>query len=557
MSVDSLARLLTQRPADDYVCHHQKQWIRQRQFIADIQHQAAWLTQQTPTDYALFYESTYPFAVTLFALLVSGKQIWIPGNNRPATATNLRRQGCQLLGEWSDNIEIPQDAADFPDLDFDASQSRLIIYTSGSTGQPKAIVKTLSQLESEIGTLEALWGKRLANATFAATVSHQHIYGLLFKLLWPLAAGRGFYSALYLSPEALLKAAGEKDCCWVASPAQLKRLDRQSPWRQIARLTAVFSSGGPLPEVTAENIFRQGRQSVIEVYGSSETGGIAWRQQTENALWRPLPGVTLQQEGQTSNVSAPWLNDSVVLDDDITLMADGLFQLHGRRDNIVKIEEKRLSLTSMEQLLQQQPDIEQARVFLSGGDRNRLAAVLLLSPQGFEQLQEQGRAVWIKQQKHRLRDHFENLMLPKKWLFLNRYPETSQGKIDTGLLTALLNSDKKRFPVIQTVRFEEQAVRLQIKIQARLDYFEGHFPGQPILPGVTQLAWADHYGRLFFKIDSGFSRLEAVKFKKTIAPDTLAVLSLRWHPGQQKLYFELSCDTGSFGSGRMLYQAGR
>ena len=556
MSVDSLASRLQQTATDDIVCHHRQQWIKRPQFIADIQRQTAWLQQQSDHDYALFYEPAYPFAVTFFALLSSRKNIWIPGNNRPATARKLLRQGCRLLGEWGDAIEIPQSSETSVDLDFDAHQSRLIIYTSGSSGQPKAIVKTLAQLESEIQALEALWGQRLKDATIAATVSHQHIYGLLFKLLWPLAAGRGFYSALYLSPEALLKATAAKNACWVASPAQLKRLDQHSPWRQIGRLAAVFSSGGPLPETAAKQLFSQGRQAVIEVYGSSETGGIAWRQQNNNRLWQPLPGVSLSQTAQITRIEAPWLDEAVPLDDDLALTTNGRFELKGRRDNIVKIEEKRLSLSEIERVLQEHPVIEQAKVLLLSGDRERLAAVILLTPEGFEQLQEKGRAIWIKQQKQRLLEYFENVMLPKKWLFLNRYPETIQGKIDTDLLIALLNQQKNRFPLVQSLRFEEQSVNLQIKIHAQLDYFDGHFPQQPILPGVTQLAWADYYGHLFFNIPSGFSRLEAVKFKKTIAPDTVAQLRILWQRDSDKLYFELSSDNDAFGSGRMLYQAG-
>ncbi len=523
--------------------------------MADIQQQAAWLKQQTHMDYALFYPSSYPFAVTLFALLAANKRIWIPGNNRPATAKSLQQQGCQLLGEWPDSIQIPESTRVETDLGFDASRSRLIIHTSGSSGQPKAIIKTLTQLEAEIKALECLWGRQLAGSAIAATVSHQHIYGLLFKLLWPLAAGRCFFSAHYLSPEALLKTTSDKPCCWIASPAQLKRLDSQSPWPQIATLTAVFSSGGPLPAAAAEKLFTRGGQSVIEVYGSSETGGIAWRQQHKSPLWQPLPGVELSQKHGSTRVLSPWLNETITLDDDLSFPESGYFILNGRKDNIVKIEEKRLSLTEMEQILAEHPEIESARVFLLSGQRERLAAALVLTPQGFDRLKQIGRSAWIKQQKPRLLEHFESVMTPKKWLFLNRYPETSQGKTDIGLLTSLFNQDKNRFPVIQSLWLEKQAVKLQINIHDKLGYFSGHFPDQPILPGVTQLAWADHYGHIFFTIAKGFNRLEAVKFKKTIAPNTLATLSISWKEATQKLYFELSSDSESFGSGRMIFQA--
>ena len=42
-----------------------------------------------------------------------------------------------------------------------------------------------------------LWTER--DGDIVATVSHQHIYGLLFKVLWPLAAGRAIVFAAVAS----------------------------------------------------------------------------------------------------------------------------------------------------------------------------------------------------------------------------------------------------------------------------------------------------------------------------------------------------------------------
>ena len=105
---------------------------------------------------------------------------------------------------------------------------------------PKPVAKQLLQLQLEIATLEKQWGKQLAHAAALATVSHQHIYGLLFRLLWPLSAGRCFHSDCYINPETLVKGARGAAAYWIASPAHLKRLDQGSPWNDIANLSAVF-----------------------------------------------------------------------------------------------------------------------------------------------------------------------------------------------------------------------------------------------------------------------------------------------------------------------------
>ncbi|MCO6705214.1 AMP-dependent synthetase, partial [Streptomyces sp. CHB9.2] len=64
--------------------------------------------------------------------------------------------------------------------------------TSGSSGEPKLIAKQLFQLANEVAALECLWGASLGAATVLGSVSTQHIYGLLFRVLWPLCAGRPF-----------------------------------------------------------------------------------------------------------------------------------------------------------------------------------------------------------------------------------------------------------------------------------------------------------------------------------------------------------------------------
>ncbi len=83
----------------------------------------------------------------------------------------------------------------------------------------------------------------------------------------------------------------------------------------------------------------------VEIYGSSETGGIAWRQ-TES-LWQPLPGVqlALNTEGAL-RIDSPWLalGQTEQTADAAELFADGRFALRGRLDRIIKLEEKRISL---------------------------------------------------------------------------------------------------------------------------------------------------------------------------------------------------------------------
>ncbi|MDN8972010.1 hypothetical protein Q0P32_14595, partial [Staphylococcus aureus] len=73
-----------------------------------------------------------------------------------------------------------------------------------------------------------------------------------------------------------------------------------------------------------------------------------------------------------------------VLSDIIQLAPDGRqFQLKGRADRIIKLEEKRLSLTEVEQRLISLPEIADAAVITQQRrGRTVLAAVIVLSAYG-------------------------------------------------------------------------------------------------------------------------------------------------------------------------------
>ncbi len=557
-NINSLSQLALASKTEHTIAVYQGQLINNTQFNADVQALANSLSHHKTKQFALYYDEAYVFAVSLFALLHSNKEVWIAANNKTITADKLLDQGCELLGDWEGKELViePQQLDQITLQALDMNKQSLLIFTSGSSGQAKTITKSLQQFQSEIETLESCWGQQLAQAQVLATVSHQHIYGLLFRVLWPLAAGRCFHSQMYLSPEPLLKAASDIAAYWVASPAQLKRLDELTPWQSIAKLAAIFSSGGALAITAAKQIQDNCQHKVLEIYGSSETGGIAWRQSVDDALWTTFKGIEVSVDEQgVSYLKSPYLvaKSPFVLDDKIKMAEEGRFALLGRVDRIVKVEEKRLSLDELEQQLIAYQWIEQAYTLVLTGKREKVAAILVLSVAGQDYLQQQGRAALIKMLRQQLMQSFETVLLPKKWLMMHTLPLTSQGKVNRGLLEQLLAMDSNRFPQILDVNDENDSVDLQLKVLPELIYFAGHFPEQPILPGVTQLAWAESFGKIFFNISQPFLRMEVVKFKKIIRPNDIIRMKLNWKSESSKLYFELSSLTDSHSSGRIVY----
>jgi acyl-coenzyme A synthetase/AMP-(fatty) acid ligase len=155
-----------------------------------------------------------------------------------------------------------------------------------------------------------------------STVPHTHLYGLLFSVLWPLAAERCFYSRHILHVDELVPRMLEAECSvLVSSPTALKQLARHTDAEALrGSCQAVFSSGGPLATESAHAIARRVGRPPIEVLGSTETGGIAWRTQDpmgSDDRWTPFDSVDVSRD----------LREAVVLE----VREDGLL-LRGRRD---------------------------------------------------------------------------------------------------------------------------------------------------------------------------------------------------------------------------------
>ena len=224
-------------------------------------------------DWALYFDDAVAFAAALFGAWHAGKRVFLAADNLPATLQALQPQVSGFAGDVSADYRslVALDAALDDELQaLDERACELCVFTSGSTGQPSAIGKRLDQLAREVEALQAAFGAQMEGVQVHGTVSHQHIYGLLFRVLWPLAAGRLIHPRRFFH-EDLVGALAGTDTVLVATPAHLKRLPGQLDWASLhGRLRAVFSSGGPLPEDAARQVRQWLGVAPTEVYGSRD-----------------------------------------------------------------------------------------------------------------------------------------------------------------------------------------------------------------------------------------------------------------------------------------------
>jgi acyl-coenzyme A synthetase/AMP-(fatty) acid ligase len=540
------------------------------EFLARVRAWQALLRRTSGQAFALYMSDAIEFASALFGAWASGKTIYLPGDTLPGTCASLRQAVQGYLGEfaseWNPIVPAPQEEMARTDV-FDCLNGNfdgLVLFTSGSTGAPQAIPKKLFQISREVATLEAQFGQLLGASEIIASVSHQHIYGLLFNVLWPLTAGRVIHAREYYLPQELMAVLAERASVWVSSPAHLKRLPEPPAWTMTSnRLQAVFSSGGPLPFEVACEAKRLLRVAPIEVYGSSETGGIAWRQPRSrmDEAWTPLPGVTCRVDPEEGvlEVRSPHLPaaDWFRTADRATFVRDNRFVITGRVDRIVKLEEKRISLSAIECQLRTSPMVADARVVVVEGHRARIAALIVLSVQGRSKLPEVGKLAFNRMLRDTLSQFIEPVGIPRVWRYLDALPTNAQSKTTYADLIALLDGEQPypTLPLQRLLKNGAQRAVLELTAPSDLFYFDGHFPGMPILAGVVQIDWVIACGRQYFDLPPVFRGIRALKFQRIIAPEKPFTLELVHEPGKSSLSFKITSRVGTHTSGRLLFGA--
>ncbi|MNQ65293.1 Surfactin synthase subunit 3 [compost metagenome] len=327
-------------------------------------------------------------------------------------------------------------------------------------------------------------------------------------------------------------------------------------WPALSAVRRVFSSGGALPAEAAQSLQQRLHQWPTEIFGSSETGGIAWRQ--GHAPWQPFAGIKLSQDDDGALlIASPYLPAGHIEQtaDAARIAADGRFELLGRLDRIVKLEEKRISLPMLERALMDHPWVAEARLGVVQENRASLGAALVLSESGLYALRNQGRRSLTQTLRQHLSQHCEALALPRRWRLLRQLPSNSQGKLPQADIDALLLAPRPKTPeVLEQVEADGQW-SLQLSVPPDLAYFSGHFPQAPVLPGVVQVDWALSLGRQLMDLPEKFAGMEVLKFQQLLRPGDEVQLHLRFDPTRSKLYFTYRNETATCSSGRIVLEA--
>ncbi len=316
-----------------------------------------------------------------------------------------------------------------------AEREVLTLFTGGSTGRPKVWTKRSSQLMSEVRMQLELHqiGPR---DRVLATVSPHHIYGLLFSVLIPWLSGACFERKTPFFPEEITSQAKAMECTiLVSTPAHLRAL-ASVPWTApVPRI--VLCSGAPLDANDSHAFHARVGRWPCEVYGSTETGGVALRtQEIPQTPWRPLPGVEWKISDEHLCVRSNYLSNNLPLDNDgffstadrAVRTASNGFLLQGRSDSIVKIGGERVDMCDIESRLMKLDAVRDVAVFARSTNKahgHELVA-LIASDRSKQSLTSELRSV------------LPPVAWPRRWYVVDEIPTNMSGKRDRATLDAML-----------------------------------------------------------------------------------------------------------------------
>lgn len=396
-----------------------------------------------------------------------------------------------------------------------------VFHTGGSTGKPKTIVKTFESLAKETAFHRDFYRNRFgadaaSGILFISTVEPHHMYGTLWRKMLPEALGAKADDEVILTPESLVaRMKTAQKVFLVTTPAFLERFTAYASAAETPQnCVEITTSGSLLKKDTAERTKSVFGVCPREIFGSTETGGVAARRRDEGDDWHVFDAVRVDaaEDGRLV-VRSPFSFRRTFTMGDAVSLAPGKrsFQLHGRTDRLVKINEHRVDLAAAEEAVRAL-GFRDAALAVLGGRRGDFLGLLLCAgtgepPDGVALRKELGKA-------------FRPGTIPKRIRFVRELPRNAQGKVVASEVKRILESALSEPVVLDEDASSSGKYSATVRFEPSAPYFDGHFDSFPILPGVAQLGLASRWAAVKLLGDATMrpKAVKKMKFTQIIQP---------------------------------------
>ena len=244
--------------------------------------------------------------------------------------------------------------------------------TSGSTGRPKAVRHDLRLLWQEVDHLASFMpGTR----RILSLVPAQTIYGVLHTVLMPQRLAVPVIDLRDQRPGTLPALVQPGDLVVATPPAWTAMAGQVWPEGVMG-----VTSGAPCPPDTFTAL-RAGGLGLLEIYGATETGGIALRSD-EREPFRLLP--YWEREGTQLRRRADGAALTAEMPDHVEWLGPDLLRPVGRRDGAVQVAGVNVHPERVRAVLLAHPGVEEARVRLMRPDEGDWLKAFVVAREGVE-----------------------------------------------------------------------------------------------------------------------------------------------------------------------------